>query len=249
MRFYVPGLFIPFAVWLSHHASATGPPVFLFTMFPTSSTELRDQLITRMDNISHWSCTNEPGVTKYALVIPRGSGGDNLTAYSIEQYDDDATFNKHLAADTVSKTLFDWSRNTTNLWTKDPVVQNFTVIDGMNFVKPEFAKVSDPYLVVEALTYMDGGVHHVLEHWEEEVAAARNESGTLVFGLYKDPLNQNRLYSLAAYESEAYLTNTHAKSPTALELEKHTKGMRTSLQQTLLQKRGGFLFKGSPSCA
>lgn len=42
------------------------------------------KLISRMDNISHWSCTNEPGVTKYALTIPRG-GGDNLTAYSIEQ--------------------------------------------------------------------------------------------------------------------------------------------------------------------
>jgi len=38
-----------------------------------------------MDNISRWSCTNEPGVSKYALVIPRG-GGDNRTAYSIEQY-------------------------------------------------------------------------------------------------------------------------------------------------------------------
>jgi hypothetical protein len=83
MHFYKPGLFVPFALW-THQASAAGPPVFFFTLFPTSSTELRDQLITRMDNISHWSCTNEPGVTKYALVVPRG-GGDNLTAYSIEQ--------------------------------------------------------------------------------------------------------------------------------------------------------------------
>lgn len=36
-----------------------------------------------MDNISHWSFTNEPGVVKYALVTPRN--GDNKTAYSIEQ--------------------------------------------------------------------------------------------------------------------------------------------------------------------
>ncbi|KAK5659455.1 hypothetical protein OQA88_656 [Cercophora sp. LCS_1] len=201
-----------------------------------------------MDNISHWSCANEPGVSKYALVIPRG-GGDNLTAYSIEQYDDDATFNKHLAADVVSTTLFGWSRGIPNLWSKDPVVQNFTVTAGLNFAKPEFAKVADPYIVVEALTYSRGGVHHVLEHWEEEVEASREESGTLLFGVYADPTNENKLYTLAAYESEEYLTNVHAKSATALDLEKHTKGMRTSLTTTLLQKKGGFLYKGSPACA
>jgi hypothetical protein len=89
------------------------PPVFFFTRFPTTSQKYRDevqnfplqnthplsiicrprqltsvlllQLIGRMDNISHWSCPNEPGVKKYALVIPRG-GNDTTTAYSIEQY-------------------------------------------------------------------------------------------------------------------------------------------------------------------
>jgi quinol monooxygenase YgiN len=164
------------------------------------------------------------------------------------RYDDDATFYKHLAADVVSKTLFDWSRGIPNIWTKDPTVQNFTVIDGMNFVKPEFAKAKDPYIVVEALTYMAGGVHHVIDHWEEEVDASRNETGTLAFGLYTDPINKDKLWTLAAYESEEYLTNTHAKSPTARELEEHTSGMRTSKQQTLLEKRGGFLYKGSEAC-
>jgi len=164
------------------------------------------------------------------------------------RYDDDATFYKHLAAPVVSTTLFDWSTKTPNVFSKDPSVQNFTVIDGQSFVKPEFAKAADPYIVIEALTYMEGGVHHVLDHWEEEVDASRAESGTLAFGVYTDPTDKNKLWTLAAYESEAYLMNTHAKSASALELEKHTKGMRTSLKQTLLQKRGGFLYKGSP-CA
>ena len=144
--------------------------------------------------------------------------------------------------------MFDWSTNTPKVFSKDPYVQNFTVISGQNFVKPEFAKASDPYIVIEALTYMQGGVHHVLDHWEEEVDASRDESGTLAFGVYMDPINEDKLWTLAAYESEEYLRNTHAKSAAALELEEHTKGMRTSLKQTLLQKRGGFLYKGSPSC-
>ncbi len=36
------------------------------------------------------------------------------------------------------------------------------------------------------LTYMEGGVEHVLDHWEEQVEASRDESGTLSFGLYQD---------------------------------------------------------------
>ncbi|KAK3373679.1 hypothetical protein B0T24DRAFT_703515 [Lasiosphaeria ovina] len=235
-------LLVPLGLSIQH-VSAAGAPVFFFTLFPTSSTVFRDELISRMDNISRWSCTNEPGVTKYALVIPRG-GGDNLTAYSIEQYDDNETLNKHLAADIVSTSLLKWSQDIPNIWTQNPTVQNFTVISGQSFVKPEFAKVADPYIVVEAQTYMEGGVHHVIDHWEEEVDASRNESGTLAFGIYTDPVNKDKLWTLAAYESEDYLKNTHNKSPTARELEEHTSGMRTSMQKILLQKKGGFLYKG-----
>jgi len=164
------------------------------------------------------------------------------------RYDDDDTFNKHLAADIVANSLFKWSQGIPNMWSKDPTVQNFTVLNGQSFVKSGFAKVADPYIVVEALTYMEGGVHHVIDHWEEEVEAARDESGTLLFGIYTDPTNKDKLWTLAAYESEDYLKNTHNKSPAAKELEQHTAGMRTSRQEILLQKKGGFLYKGSP-CA
>jgi len=173
----------------------------------------------------------------------------NINPNSLSRYDSDATFNAHLSASIVSTTLFDWSRTTTPaVFAKDPTVQNFTVIADRSFVKPEFARAADPYIVVEALTYMAGGVHHVLDHWEEEVEASEKESGTLAFGLYMDPTNADRLWTLAAYESEDYLKNVHNKSPTALEVDEHTRGMRTGLQRTLLQKKGGFLYKGSPAC-
>lgn len=148
----------------------------------------------------------------------------------------------------VSTTLFDWRDQTPNLFTNSVLLQNFTVIDGQNFVKPEFANVKDPYIVVEGLTYMDGGVEHVVDHWEEEVEASRAENGTLAFGFYKDPTNVDKLWTLAAYESADYLANVHAKSDTAQELELHTEGMRTGLETFLLEKKGGFLYKGSP-CA
>jgi hypothetical protein len=68
-----------------------------------------------------------------------------------------------------------------DIWTKDPLVLNFAVIDDMNYVKPEFAKAADPYIVVKAPTFTSGGVHHVIDHWEEEVGASQQESGTLAF--------------------------------------------------------------------
>lgn len=103
MRFSTSTLVTALSLW-TNHASAEGPPVFFFVSYPVSSTDLRDQvgtltkhaiavayvtdhhdvqLIGRMDNISHWSCANEPGTSKYALLVPRG--GDNTTVYSIEQ--------------------------------------------------------------------------------------------------------------------------------------------------------------------
>jgi quinol monooxygenase YgiN len=148
----------------------------------------------------------------------------------------------------VATSLFDWSKNTPNLFSKGVANQNFTVIDGMNFVKPEFAKIKDPYIVIEAMTYMEGGVEHVVEHWEEEVDESRGESGTLAFGLYGDPTNEDKLYTVAAYESEDYLKNVHAKSATAKEVEHHTEGMRIGQQTLVLQKKGGFLYKAASGC-
>lgn len=202
-----------------------------------------------MDNISRWSCTNEPGVSKYALVVPRG-GGDNLTAYSIEQYDDDGTFAKHLKADIVATSLFAWSQSIPTIWSKPPTVQNFTVLStSPYFVKPEFAKVADPYIVVESLSYRQGGIRHVIEHWGETIEASHDENGTLALGIYTDPADKNKLWALGAYESEDYFKNVHSKSAAVAELEEHTAGMRSARTQILLQKKGGFLYKGSEGCA
>ena len=165
------------------------------------------------------------------------------------RYDDDPTFLSHLSAPLVSTSLFSWSTSIPNLWTSDPLVQNFTLLSNdMTFSKPEFAKASNPYIVVESLTYTSGGVHHVMDHWEEEVAAARNETGTLLFGVYGDPTNGNRLWTLAAYESEQYWREVHEKSGTAKEVEEHTRGMRTGKVVTALEKKGGFLWKGVGGC-
>lgn len=147
--------------------------------------------------------------------------------------------------------MFKWSESITpSIWSKNPTVQNFTVIAGQSFVKPEFAKVADPYIVVENMTYSSGGLHHSVEHWEELVEYSRaSESGTLAFGIYTDPKDKNRMWTLAAYESEAYLRDVHSKSAVAKEVEEHTAGMRKGRVQVVLQKRGGFLFKGEGGCA
>ncbi|KAM7211747.1 hypothetical protein V8F06_012880 [Rhypophila decipiens] len=227
--------------------SAAGP-VFLFTTFSTSSTAVRDELIASMDNVSRWSCANEPGVSKHAIFIPRG-GSDATTAYSIEQYDDEAALQKHLATEIMTNlhNSTTWSKITTSS------VQNFTVINSTSssfFRSDQFALVSDPYVVIQNLTYSNtGGMRHVIEHQEEAIEyASKSENGTLALGLYTDPTNNKRLWTLGAYESEMYKRDVHDKSGMAEELEEHTGGMRTSRREILLAKKGGFLFKGAGGC-
>lgn len=162
------------------------------------------------------------------------------------RYDDDATFQAHLAAKPVADGLFAWSTSVPNLWARSPTVQNFTVLDDLNFVKPEFTKVADPYMAVEAVSYSNGTVGEALKFWKDVVATSRAESGTLAFGVYGDPTDPNKLWALAAYESVEYRSNVHAQSAAAKALDGGTKDWRTIAQRNLLQKRGGFLYKGSP---
>ena len=144
--------------------------------------------------------------------------------------------------------LTDWSKATPGLFTQSITVQNLTAIDGMTFVKAGLANAADPLIVLESQTYDAGGVHHLIDHWEEEVDTSRSETGTLAFGLYEDPKDENTVHTVAVYESEKYMRDVHAKSAAALELEEHGEGMRKASEQILLKKSGGFLYRGTSSC-
>ena len=173
-----------------------------------------------------------------------------LTRIPFLRYDDDDTFNKHLAAQPVADGLFAWSRSVPNLWAGNPGVTNFTVMAELSFVKPGFGAVADPWLTVEAVTYKDGvvGGDSLLPHWRNVVGSAKDEKGTLAFGVYGDAVDKNVLHVLAAYESEAYAADVHSKSAAAVALEDKTKDLRLSVDRKLLRKKGGFLYKGTP-CA
>lgn len=125
---------------------------------------------------------------------------------------------------------------------------NFTVLEGLNFVKPEFALVTDPYMSVEAVTYQAGAVPKTMPFWRDVVATSWNETGTLAFGVYGDPVNANVLHAWAAYESLQYRTDVHATSKAAAALEANTKDWRVGIDRNVVQKKGGFLYKGTP-CA
>lgn len=118
----------------------------------------------------------------------------------------------------------------------------------MSFVRSDFGRVADPYLSVETITYKADAVSQALPFWRDALAAARNETGTLAFGVYLDPTNKNLIHTLTAYESADYKENVHLKGAAAMALEANTKDLRVSITGHLLQKKGGFLYKGTP-CA
>jgi len=144
--------------------------------------------------------------------------------------------------------MMNWSRNTPGARGKGVTVQNFTVWDSMSFVKPQFAQTADPWVVVETITYKNGSLSQLMSHWKDQVAESKNELGTLAFGVYGDPHGLDRVYILGAYETRGYMTDTHSKSQTAINLESRSKDLRTNKEQSLLQRKGGFLYKSPDGC-
>lgn len=226
---------------------AAEPPVFFFTEFPMANRTLRDELASRFSNISRHSCADEPGVSKYQVVFPR-SENDQIM-FSIEQYANDAAFFEHLAYPPVWD-MISWTQSIPNATYRPISVTNFTVLEGegLDFAKPTYVTARDPWIVVEIITYKNGAVPQALPYWKDVVASAQAEAGTLVFGVYGSPLSASLLYTLAAYESKAYLDIVHNTSPAVLALQINTKQLQLNVQEVLLQKQAGFLFKDGQIC-
>jgi quinol monooxygenase YgiN len=128
------------------------------------------------------------------------------------------------------------------------VKMNLTYIDSFFFTRPELKNAKNPYVAVAELDYKPGTVPQTISYWNAVVEEGRNnEPGTLMYGIAKDPDNENMLYALEVYESKDYLYDVHIKSNAIQESIKNTKHMRNNLTHHFLKLVGGFLVKGSGS--
>lgn len=115
---------------------------------------------------------------------------------------------------------------------------------GFRFDRREVLQHPDPHLLFAELDYIPGGVETATPYWKAVVDTGRDhEEGTLVYGVAKDTTRENRLNTIEAYESPAYLKDVHVPSNAIQESIKNTKHLRTGLKHHALKRVSGYLYK------
>ena len=78
--------------------------------------------------------------------------------------------------------------------------------------------------------------------WKGVYEDGKNESGTLVYGVMKakGEGEDDKSYTIEAYESESYLWDVHVKSPGVQHNMKTTPSWRYGLEHDKLKVAGGF---------
>jgi len=157
------------------------------------------------------------------------------------RYADQAAFNSHLSSKPVVE-MFDWI-NSANIYSRPAEFYSLDSSPDLVSIRPELATTKDPYVVVRHTNFQDRKVDQGLSALEKVVSAAKNESGTLLCGVYTDPAAPKRLFTIDACESKEYWSNTHVKSEAYVESEKVTKTVGNVTELSFLKMMGGFLYK------
>lgn len=160
----------------------------------------------------------------------------------VSRYEDEAAFESHLAEPGV-KALIEWI-GTGKVLEGAPRILDLQYVDDFYFSRGEVSKHEDPCVVIAELDYKPDTVQQSIPYWKAVADTGREkEAGTLVYGILRDPKEQNKLFTVEAYDSKEYLLDVHAKSKAVDESIKNTKHLREGLKHHFLKIQGGFLYK------
>ncbi|ERS95809.1 hypothetical protein HMPREF1624_07885 [Sporothrix schenckii ATCC 58251] len=225
----------------------------VFAILPTVGGKVRDEYIAKLAATSAYAKAHEPGVLTYAVCLPRDEA-DQKTIYMIEAYADQAALDAHMQIDLV-KDMIAWMGGPAPVLEGAPTVLVLDVLDKVDHVDGDAGKfglfarpagvaaAADPYIVVGALAYKDAALaDKSLAYWADVVATTKaDEPGSLVYALARSAAEPAKLYTLEAYENEAYLWETHAKSAAVQMNVADTKDWRAGLTHYFLKQVHGFL--------
>ncbi|CAM1505000.1 Fc.00g106370.m01.CDS01 [Cosmosporella sp. VM-42] len=216
--------------------------ILVVAQITTVGRSARDELLDRLITLSETALKSEPGVLKYAALIPRDD--DGKTVYAVEEYLDQTTFDEHMATGGV-KAITSWFADGTVLDPSvSPSIHTLEYLPNFRFSREEVLSHPDPHVIFGILDYIPGGVETSIPYWKAVVETGRKqEPGTLVYGILKDVKNEKRLCSIEAYESPAYLMDVHVPSKAIQESIGNTKHLRMGLKHHFMKKEGGFLHR------
>lgn len=205
---------------------------FVFARLPLHTAEKRDELFKVVAPVTAFANSGEPGVSKYAALAARDPA--DVALYMIEEYDDQAAFDSHVATDNVNKFVA-WL-GTAGHVNGTPVVR-FTAHTDLEYVAPELNTVTDPFIVVNTYRLPK---KDVLDQFGGASSAAKAR-GALWFGVYTDKekgsdvvVTAEAYGSAAAYAGPAAVlgAGAHVESTAVLALKHgflYKRGVKSSL--------------------
>lgn len=115
-----------------------------------------------------------------------------------------------------------------------------------NFTRPQLTKHKDPFLAVTEVVYPDEDTaEKSIPYWSAVTdVSRRDEQGTLLYGIWRNPAANEKIYVVHAYESLQYLTDVHVKSKEMDEMRAYGAG-KMSLNVWKLKLQEGFLARSS----
>ncbi|KAL1896757.1 hypothetical protein Sste5346_004390 [Sporothrix stenoceras] len=205
---------------------------FVFARLPLHTAAKRDELLKVVAPVTAFANSGEPGVSKYAALAARDP--KDVALYMIEEYDDQAAFDSHVATENVKKFVA-WL-GTEGHVNGTPVVR-FTAHTDLEYVSPTLNSTADAFVVVNTYRLPK---KDVLEQFSGASTAAKGR-GALWFGVYTDKEKGSDVVLTAeAYESaDKYAgpaavlgAGAHVESTAVLELKHgflYKRGVKSSL--------------------
>lgn len=149
----------------------------------------------------------------------------------ISRYADEAALQIHNQQGAV-KEMIKWLG--LGVLKSDPIIRQLELLERCsNFTRPEVANHAGPLVVFSEVEYKPDTASKTHAYWEDIVNTSRAERpGTLVYGVWKDINQPNKLFIFHAYENMDYLMKVHVPSKPVqamLENEKRDQGRPPSL--------------------
>ncbi|KAJ4854370.1 uncharacterized protein T069G_11349 [Trichoderma breve] len=213
----------------------------LFASYLPKDKEARDMLLRHLNAIANNALAKEPGVLKRIITTSKEESTDPAV-YVFEEYADEAALQTHNQEDAV-KEMINWLRP--GVLNSAPTIHRLEPLEGCNnFTRPEVANHADSFIVFSEVEYKPDTASKTHAYWEDIVNTSRAERpGTLIYGVWKDINQPNKLFIFHAYESMDYLMKVHVPSKPVQAMLENEKDLRIGLRPWMLQMRGGYLYK------
>ncbi|KAL7955535.1 hypothetical protein V8C34DRAFT_327053 [Trichoderma compactum] len=196
----------------------------LFASFSPKDKEARDTLLRHLYAIADNALAKEPGALKYIITTAK----EESTGPAM-----------YVIGGKMLSKMINWLRP--EVLDSAPTIRRLEPLEGCsNFTRPEVANHADRFVVFSEVEYKPDTALKTYAYWEDVVSTSRAERpGTLVYGVWKDINQPNKLFIFQTYESMDYLMKFHAPSKPVQAMLENEKDIRVGLRPWMLQTRGG----------